>query len=98
MGVMTRKLVVTVGCLVLGGCSLPIPPFGAEIAPEGVRQQLPGSWAGPHRRGPVVPNWVRTFGDPELTALVNEALERNPDLAAAAARVEASRYAVRVAA
>src|SRR4029434_7744934 len=44
------------------------------------------------------PNWIRTFGDPQLTALVIDAVERNPDLKAAAARVEASRYAVRVAA
>src|SRR4051794_28036351 len=85
-------------CLALSGCALPIPPFGANIAPESVRQQLPSSWAAPHRRGPVIPNWIRTFGDPELTALVNDAIERNPDLAAAAARVEASRHAVRVAA
>jgi NodT family efflux transporter outer membrane factor (OMF) lipoprotein len=46
----------------------------------------------------VVPNWIRTFGDPELTALVADAVERNPDLTAAAARVEASRAAVRIAA
>src|SRR6476659_553463 len=98
MGVITRTLVGIGGFLVLGDCSLPSPPFGAEIAPEGVRQQLPGSWAGPHRRGPVVPNWVSTFGDPELTALVNEALERTPDLKAAFARVEASRHAIRIAA
>src|SRR5439155_26756 len=36
--------------------------------------------------------------DPELTALVADAVERNPDLKAAAARVEASRAAVRIAA
>lgn len=98
MRAMTRTLIGIVGCLLLAGCSLPIPPFGAEIAPESVRQQLPGSWAGPHRRGPVVPNWVSTFGDPALTALVNDAIERNPDLKAAFARVEASRHAIRVAA
>ena len=46
----------------------------------------------------MVPNWIRTFGDPELTALVADAVERNPDLKAAAARVEASRAAVRIAA
>ena len=46
----------------------------------------------------VVPNWIRNFGDPELTALVADAVERNPDLKAAAARVEASRAAVRIAA
>jgi NodT family efflux transporter outer membrane factor (OMF) lipoprotein len=45
-----------------------------------------------------VPNWIRTFGDPQLTELVEDAVRRNPDLKAAAARVEASRAAVRVAA
>jgi multidrug efflux system outer membrane protein len=93
-----RAFFGTVACLALSGCALPIPPFGADIAPESARAQLPGEWAGPHRRGPVVPGWIRTFGDPALTALVQDAVERNPDLQAAAARVEASRHAIRVAA
>jgi multidrug efflux system outer membrane protein len=66
--------------------------------PESARSQIPGQWAGRHRSGAVVPDWIRTFGDPELTALVVDAVERNPDLKAAAARVEASRAAVRIAA
>src|SRR5215211_5666690 len=82
----------------LAGCALKNPPFGADIMPESARAKIPGSWAGPHRSGAVVPNWIRTFGDPELTSLVADAVERNPDLKAAAARVEASRAAVRIAA
>jgi NodT family efflux transporter outer membrane factor (OMF) lipoprotein len=66
--------------------------------PETARAKIPAHWSGPHRRGEVVPNWIRTFGDPQLTALVEDAVLRNPDLKAAAARVEASRAAVRVAA
>ena len=66
--------------------------------PESARAKIPGHWAGPHRNGNVVPNWILTFHDPELTALVADAIERNPDLKAAAARVEASRAAVRIAA
>ena len=66
--------------------------------PESARAQIPGHFAGPHRGGAVVPNWILSFHDPELTALVTDAVERNPDLKAAAARVEASRAAVRVAA
>jgi multidrug efflux system outer membrane protein len=85
-------------CLTLAGCALKHPPFGADIMPESAREQIPGSWAGPHRSGAVVPDWIRTFHDPELTALVADAVERNPDLKAAAARVEASRAAVRIAA
>src|SRR4051812_16993627 len=82
----------------LPGCALKEPPHGAEIATASARAQLPGSWAGAHRSGAVVPNWIQTFHDPELTALVTDAVNRNPDLTAAAARVEASRHAVRIAA
>src|SRR6478609_7493936 len=91
-------LLVTASNLVLAGCALKNPPYGADIMPESARAKIPGSWAGPHRGGVVVPNWIRTFGDPELTALVADAVARNPDLKAAAARVEASRAAVRIAA
>src|SRR5437763_10742244 len=84
--------------LVLASCAIKQPPFGADIMPESARAKIPGSWAGPHRSGAVVPNWIRNFGDPELTGLVAAAVERNPDLKAAAARVEASRAAVRIAA
>jgi NodT family efflux transporter outer membrane factor (OMF) lipoprotein len=92
-----RVVLGTAACLTLAGCALKLPPFGANIAPEAARQ-IPSEWGGPHRSGAVIPNWIRTFGDPELTALVADAEARNPDLKAAAARVEASRAAVRIAA
>jgi multidrug efflux system outer membrane protein len=94
----TRVVLGIAACLAFSSCVLKHPPFGADIMPESARAQIPGSWAGPHRGGAVVPNWIRTFHDPELTALVADAVERNPDLKAAAARVEASRAAVRIAA
>jgi NodT family efflux transporter outer membrane factor (OMF) lipoprotein len=87
-----------VSCLTVSGCALQIPPFGVNIMPESASSQIPGAWAGPHRGGAVVPGWILTFHDPELSALVADAVERNPDLIAAAARVEASRHAVRIAA
>src|SRR5215469_15059826 len=94
----TRVFLGAAVCLAFSSCVLKQPPFGADIMPESARAQIPGSWAGPHRGGAVVPNWIRTFHDPELTALVADAVERNPDLKAAAAHVEASRAAVRIAA
>jgi NodT family efflux transporter outer membrane factor (OMF) lipoprotein len=97
----TRAIGVGIGGalgLVLAGCAIKDPPAGANIMPGSARAQIPGKWAGPHRSGDVVPNWIRSFNDPELTALVADAVNRNPDLKAAAARVEASRYAVKVAA
>ena len=91
-------LLAVSACLPLASCAIKIPPFGSGILTDAARAQIPGSWSGGHRSGAVVPGWIRTFGDPELTALVEEAIIRNPDLKAAAARVEASRAAVRVAA
>jgi len=95
-----KKLILTgaLASLTLGGCALKTPPAGADIMPGSARRQIPHSWSGPHRGGAVAPNWIRTFGDSQLTALVDDAVARNPDLIAAAARVDASRYAVRVAA
>src|SRR5262245_17573313 len=94
----SRVLIGAAACLTLASCAIRQAPVGEDIMPESARAQIPGSWAGPHRGGAVVPNWILAFHDPELTALVTDAVERNPDLKAAAARVEASRAAVRIAA
>src|SRR6187401_1347671 len=80
-----RLLPGTLLCLCLAGCALKNPPQGADIAPESARAKIRN-------------NWIRSFGDSELTALVHDAVKRNPDLQAAAARVEASRHAIKVAA
>jgi NodT family efflux transporter outer membrane factor (OMF) lipoprotein len=93
-----HTLLGTAACLALAGCALKNPPAGADIAPQSARDQIPGSWSGPHRSGAIVPNWIQLFNDPELTVLVEDAIARNPDLAAAEAHVEASRHAVKIAA
>ncbi|MEA3210854.1 MAG: outer membrane protein multidrug efflux system [Chthoniobacter sp.] len=87
-----------IACLMLASCALLEPPTGGDILTESAREKIPGRWSGNHRSGEVVPNWIRTFGDPELTRLVEDAVTRNPDLVAAAARVEASRAAIKIAA
>lgn len=85
-------------CWMISGCTAPgPPPDGAGILTESARARIPGSWGGSHSSGGVTPDWVRSFGDAELNRLVEDAVTRNPDLAAAAARVEASRAAVRIA-
>jgi NodT family efflux transporter outer membrane factor (OMF) lipoprotein len=94
----TPILTGTVACLMLTGCAIKDPPAGADILTDTARSKIPGEWSAGHRHGEVVPAWIRTFNDPELTRLVEDAVTRNPDLAAAAARVDASRAAVRVAA
>ncbi|RBP38055.1 NodT family efflux transporter outer membrane factor (OMF) lipoprotein [Roseimicrobium gellanilyticum] len=85
-------------CLVFTGCALKQPPVGGDILTEYARSQVPGSFSASHAKGRVAPDWIRSFNDPELTRIVEDAIIRNPDLKAAAERVEASRAAVRIAA
>jgi len=96
---MRKPILTSAGlCLTLAACTLPESPSGSSILSEGARAEIPVSWSGSHGSGQVVPDWIRSFGDPELTRLAREAVARNPDLRAAAAKVEASRAAVRMAA
>src|SRR5262249_3781611 len=89
----------TVAAAIVAGCALQQPP-----TPEPTRAQALGDmdlqkpWrAGDGTPTPVADNWLATFGDPQLDALVAEAVERNPDLRVAAARVEQATEYLRIA-
>src|SRR5690242_2265737 len=85
-------------CLAFTGCGIKSPATGSGILTDYGRSQVASNWSAPHGKGLVTPGWVRSFGDSDLTHMVEDALARNPDLKAAAARVDASRAAVRIAA
>lgn len=52
---------------------------------------MPNAWQAAHEyRHPVPEHWVETFGDPNLSALVHDALAENYELKAVAARVKAA--------
>src|SRR5215471_15414789 len=76
----------------LAGCiTLAKPPDSDELAkdvlPDGAPP--PAEWTvGGATAGAVEAGWLATFADPELDALVTEAILHNGDLQAAAARVE----------
>jgi len=79
-----------VAALALAGCALQPPP-----KPEETRAEALGStdvttpWrAGDGSTGAVQDNWLATFNDAQLNALVAEAVQRNPDLRIAATKVE----------
>lgn len=72
--------------MLLGACS--------DIASRDVRAISPASpkqWAANKTLAPINPHWLNEFADTHLTALVNNALNHNYDLKAAAARVNAAR-------
>jgi NodT family efflux transporter outer membrane factor (OMF) lipoprotein len=66
------------------------PPAAQVTAPAGWREAAGVA-------NSVRADWWAAFGDPVLTALVDRALANNPDLGAAAARVEEARAAARLA-
>jgi len=71
------------------GCSLKSPP-----GREGIQQQaltnidLPAGWKAGGLSGPVAGDWLDSFDDDQLSALVAEAVTHNPDLRISAVRVE----------
>src|SRR5258706_16424146 len=86
---MIRRLATGAATLALAGCAIPPngpPPRLADSAQVGIAN------------GPAVTidaEWWRAFGDPQLDALVSQALAGNPSLAAATARVRLAQAEIR---
>lgn len=75
----------------LAGCAVKQPPAAAAALEEALPDttRVPAAWRDPGAvPGAVSTNWVATFKDPQLEALVDEGLRHNLDLQAAAARVD----------
>jgi len=85
--------------VVLGGCAVSAPPAPEQMRKDALQgTEVRASWsAGTPAEGAISDNWLASFNDPQLTALVNEALAKNPDLRATAARVEQSAAYARIA-
>lgn len=79
---------ITVCALLLGGCA-------SWLQSDYVRPEvtLPSDWQGMTTGQKIVNQnrWWERFDDPQLTALIDRALETNNDLAAAAVRVQRAR-------
>lgn len=77
----------------LAGCALQTPPTHTEVLeqalPEGT--QIPFAWKADARTGAVADDWLKSFNDPVLEAIVAEAIANNLDLRQAAERVEVAR-------
>jgi NodT family efflux transporter outer membrane factor (OMF) lipoprotein len=77
----------------VSGCAVrqPPPPADALATALPPATVVPPAWTAPGGIGGVVATeWLPTFGDPQLEKLVEEGLQNNLDLKAAAARVEAA--------
>lgn len=94
MTAVERLPVLVLCCTALAAaaaCAVKEPPPPAD-ALKGVLPPttvVPSEWtAGAAPAGAVVVDWVETFGDQQLVAIVNEGLQNNLDLKAAAARID----------
>jgi NodT family efflux transporter outer membrane factor (OMF) lipoprotein len=74
---------------VVSGCAVKEPPSAEEIRKEALAGvDLPEAWKAGGGNGEIGSDWLATFDDPQLAALVDEALQHNPDLRVSAARIE----------
>jgi NodT family efflux transporter outer membrane factor (OMF) lipoprotein len=101
MGV-ARRLGLVVIVAALAGCALKSPPERAEVAKQALPNlQVPAAWnalgGAAGVAGVLADKWLAGFNDPQLDALVQEALANNPDLQVAASRVEQAAAFVKVA-
>jgi len=88
-GPCTRGLAVALVVALVQGCATKPPPSREQIQAEALRDTtVPQSWSSQATQGAVGDNWVASFGDPQLDALVAEAIAHNTDLRIAAARME----------
>jgi multidrug efflux system outer membrane protein len=78
--------------VVLAGCATTPPPAPEEIRESALQgTEIRAEWsAGQPAAGTISDHWLRTFANPRLDALVDEAISHNPDLRVAATRVEQS--------
>jgi NodT family efflux transporter outer membrane factor (OMF) lipoprotein len=87
--------------LALAACATEPPPNREEIQQQAgslTRMDLDSPWkAGDGSTAAIQDNWLATFDDPQLDALVVEAVANNPDLAVASTKVEQAAQQVELA-
>ncbi len=82
----------------LAGCRTKSPPSPAEIQQQALPNiALTNAWKAGGNTNLIQDNWLATFNDEQLNALVREALTNNPDLRVSAARVEQAEQYVELA-
>lgn len=91
-----QRLSVVAACALLAACSSLAPQRSADLPAVAVPAQW-SSVAGPDaRREAPAQTWWRDFGDPQLDALIERALQANPSLQQAGASLRRARALVAV--
>jgi NodT family efflux transporter outer membrane factor (OMF) lipoprotein len=89
---------LVIAIVFLAGCALKPAPTQPEMLaaalPAGTH--IPGTWKADSRTSAVADDWLKSFNDPQLDAIVAEAMANNLDLRQAAERVEIAQQSVAV--
>lgn len=94
---MPRTCPVAIALLaMLAGCALSTPPSHTELLGQALptTTTIPPAWSAEANADPVADDWLHTFDDPRMQALVAEAIANNLDLRQAADRMEVARQNV----
>ncbi len=96
---MRRAALPLAAAALIGGCALQSPPPPAELQRQAMpHTQVPPDWKAPAGTAQAVAgDWLKSFDDAALSALVAEALAYNAELQLAAARVEQATALLKVA-
>ncbi|HXF15849.1 MAG TPA: TolC family protein, partial [Burkholderiales bacterium] len=90
LGVLSAALLI--------GCATKAPPTPEQVRQEAMKNiALPGAWKAGADAGPIADNWLAALGDPQLDALIAEAMTNNPELRVTAVRVAQSAQYVELA-
>src|SRR5689334_4972058 len=86
------------GLTLFAACATKAPPKAAEIRKQALTNvTLSSVWKAGGGTGGVTDDWLASFADEQLNALVREAITNNLDLRIAASRVEQAGYYVQLA-
>jgi NodT family efflux transporter outer membrane factor (OMF) lipoprotein len=87
---MQRRCFLVSCVLALSGCALQDAPKHDDVTKQALPNlSAPVQWSAQGAAGgAVADNWLATIGEPQLAALIEEAIKYNVDLQIAAARVE----------
>jgi NodT family efflux transporter outer membrane factor (OMF) lipoprotein len=88
--------IVVIAASALAGCALKMPPTHTEVVDQALpaTTRIPPAWKAAPTSNPVDDDWLKSFNDSALDALVAEAIANNLDLRMAAAKVAIAQQAV----
>jgi len=83
------RAVLFAAIVVLSGCALKSPPTHTDVVDQALPKttRIPPAWRADPSGGEVANDWLKSFNDPMLDAIVAEAIANNVDLRAAATKV-----------